>query len=258
MRNLVETGLNNIESKVDYKALFNDSILCGDIKDEDTAVEGSKFRFPFIRLDINIFPCSLPDPTQSASIEELSTLQIGFIQMIQVAKYKEKGKPLEPALDPDTVFYVDITTKTQITNFMKMNHIYDDDIGIIGERLTQKFIDVDRTKTVTGSRLTQSVYCTKQQIDSGHCEYYTQVITRSSNEKMIIQRRYKQFFGAISEIGGFNDLIIIILWAFYFFYNSYSYKRMIRSELAESLSEFQEVNSKADALEILIVLKIGI
>ena len=244
-KELFETTTTKIESKIDYQALFSDSILCGEINQENSFIEGNKFSLPFSTQDYLIYPCSLPDPAKCASLEELSALQIGLIQLVKVAKYSEKGDPLEPALDPDTVFYVDLTTKTQIVSYYKMNHLYDDDVGIISKRLTQEFINVDKVKTVTGSRLTQSAYCSEQQIATGFCEYYTKIINRSSNEKMVIERRYKQFFGVISEIGGFNDLIILILWVFYFFYNSYSYKKMIRSQLDASLSEFWE--SKAES-----------
>ena len=238
VKDLLKTGLTKTESKIDNEALFSDSVLCGEVTEEDPFLQGSKLSLPYTSHDFLIYPCSLPDPAQCASLEELSAFQIGLVQLVKVAKYSQKADPLKPALDPDTIFYVDISTRTQITNFYKMNQIYDDDIGIVGERLTQEYIDTDKTTTVTGSRLTQSVHCTKQQIATGFCEYYTKIINRSSNEKMVIERRYKQFFGVISEIGGFNDLIIIILWAVYFFYNSYSYKKMIRSQLDASLSGF--------------------
>ena len=239
------TALTKIESKIDYEALFSNSVLCGETAEEDSLIQGSKLNLPFSIQEYIIYPCSLPDPAQCASLEELSALQIGLVQFVRVAKYSEKGDPLEPALDPDTIFYVDVTTRTEITNFFKMNQIYDDDIGIFSDRLTQEYIDTDKTRTVTGSRLTRSVYCTKQQINSGLCEYYTKIIHRASNEKMVIERRYKQFFGVISEIGGFNDLIILVLWVFYFFYNSYSYKKMIRSQLEETLSEFREAKAES-------------
>ena len=244
-KELFLTALTKIESKIGYKALFSDSVLCGETTEENSFLQGAKFNLPFSTHEYTIYPCSLPDPAQCASLEELSALQIGLVQLVKVAKYREKRDPLEPALDPDTIFYVDISTRTEITNFYKMNQIYDDDIGIFSDRLTQQYIDTDKTRTVTGSRLTQSVHCTKQQIATGFCEYYTKIIHRASNEKMVIERRYKQFFGVISEIGGFNDLIILVLWVFYSFYNSYAYKKMIRSQLEESLSQFREAKAES-------------
>ena len=251
VKEMFETATTQVESKINYEALFRDSIVCGHVTQEDSFIEGSRLSLPFSSHEFIIYPCSLPDPTQCASPEELSTLQIILVQLVKVAKYSEKGDPLEPALDPDTVFYVDITTKTQIVSYYKMNYVYDDDIGILNERLTQEFINVDKVKTVTGSRLALSVHCSEQQIDAGLCEYYTKIIHRSSNEKMVIERRYKQFFGVISEIGGFNDLIVLVLWVFYFSYNYYCYKEMIRSELRECLSEFQEIKAALNSGEIL-------
>ena len=90
---------------------------------------------------------------------------------------------------------------------------------------------------MTGTRLTQSVYCSTQQIDAGLCEAYLEVTMRSSNEEMVIQRRYKRFFDVISEIGGFNDLIIYSLWALYFSFNTFNYRKLVRKTLMRSLTQ---------------------
>ena len=142
---LMEKGLTKLKSKINLRQTWSNSIICGDINIERRFVDGNKFSLPFEGNKVVLYPCSLPDPTQCASPEELSQLQFGLIQLVQLANYSNKGKPLEPALDIDSIFYVDIATKTEIQNYYKMNYIYDDDIGIVGERLTHKFIDVDKT-----------------------------------------------------------------------------------------------------------------
>ena len=230
---------------VDNPEQVLDSILCGDLDPHLSYTEGTKFKLPFMRTKARIYPCSLPDMTQCASPQELSQLQIWVIYLTKIAKYKEKKEPFQTATDADTTFYIDISSKTEIQTFMKMNYIYDDEIGVVGERLTHKFIDVDKTKTVIGSRITQSVYCSTQQIYGGLCEPYIELVTLPSYEEMVIQRRYKRLFDVISEIGGFNDLIIYSLWAFYFLYNAYSYKKMIRSQVLARLSQFRGVKRRS-------------
>ena len=234
----------SVNSKINYTELFAENILCVNFEKDQTIFEGSRSHLPFHRPLMEIYPCSLPDPTQCASPQELSVFHIIIVSSIYIARYKEKKNPLQVTIDVDTSLFVDIASKTKITTFVKMNQIYDDDIGIIDERHTHSFLDTDRVKAVTGTRLSQSIYCSKQQITAGLCEPYMTFEWRSSFDRMVIQRRYKQFFGVISEIGGFNDLIIYCLLAGYMLYNSYSYKRLIRHQLMEDLREWRGESGK--------------
>ena len=239
---LLKKWLANLETKIDFSAVFLKALTCGDMKDKSLLyIEGSKFNLPFMRERTFVYPCSLPDPSECVSLQELSLLQIGHIHVTKVSKHKLKRNPLHIALDPDTFVYADLETKTKIVDFYKINEIYDDDIGIVEERLTNKYIDIDKTVIMTGTRLSKSMYCTAQEIDEGTCEPYIEITTRSSADKLVIQRSYKLFFGVLSEIGGFNDLIVYSLLAFYFFYNAYSYKRTIRKALGDDLSDFEWV-----------------
>ena len=240
-KKLFEDSITSIESTLNYSSLFLDSMLCADAQiDQTSYLEGSKSKLPYMRNIATIYPCSLPDPTQCASPQELTRLSIAFIQVVKVAKYSEKKNPLSIAIDPDVSFSLDISSKTQITNALKMNYVYNDDIGIVDERLAHNFLDVDTTQTKVGSRPSLSIYCTKQQIAAGLCDPYIDFLLTFSYFKMSIQRRYKQFFGVISEVGGFNDLIIYAVWMIYFLYNIMSYKNLIRSNLMASLSDFQQ------------------
>ena len=243
-KGLLDAGLSDIDSKVNYTALFYDSIYCPVLGDEHMYIDGDRFNLPFATNSDYIYPCSLPDPSQCASIQELSSLQVGLIQMVKVAKYKEKKEPLELALDADSFFYLDIVSRTKMTLFYKMNYIYDDDNGFIGNKLAHTFMDVNKIGSVAGSRLSLSTHCTKQQIQEGACEPYMEIIMRSGYEKMIIERRYKKFFRTISEVGGFNDLIHITLWAVYFLYNSYAFKRFLKSQLKSQLLRKVNPNSQ--------------
>ena len=224
---LKEIGLNQanqIESSINLTEVFYHSMICLRFIEGQERIEGDKSNLPFARNTVDIFPCSLPDQTQCASFQELYEMSIGFTMLIKVAKFRKKKDPLEPYVDVDIAFPIDPASKVNLAIFEKMNYVYDDDVGILGERLTHQFVDVDRVNVVTGSRLSRSVYCPKEKIERGECEAYIEVVERTSKEKIVIQRRYETPFEVISEIGGFNDLIILVLWLSYFFYNTYSYK----------------------------------
>ena len=159
--------INQIKSKINLTVIFSKSMICVNLTKDQYTVEGNKSNLPFIWNTIDIYPCSLPDPTQCATPEELSTVQIGFIKLVKVANYSNKKSPLVPALDSDSFLYFDIATKTVLTVFDKMNDIYEDDNGILSERLTNTYVDVDYTNVVTGTRVTRSIYCSQAQIEGG-------------------------------------------------------------------------------------------
>ena len=240
MKELVNIGFEQTTSTVNYTALFANSIFCGaGVNSETWKVEGSSYNFPFRRYVVKVYPCSLPNPGDCASPQELSSVQIGTIPMIKVANYSDRRSPLEFFMDADGFYYFDIVSKTSITSYYKENFIYDDDMDMRDERLTHRYIDVDKVKTTFGSRVSLSAYCTAAQISSGQCEPYMELRIRSSFEKMIIQRRYKKFLESLSEIGGFTDLIIYGLWAVYVIYNSWAYHRWVRSELVDHFVELE-------------------
>ena len=213
---------------------FKEFLVCSQTLPGLDYTEGTRFKLPFARTILSIYPCSLPDQTQCASSLELSKLQIGINMVVKVANYTQKRDPVGVFFDSDATFYVDIASKTRITNILKKNFIYDDDIGIIGDRFTHSFIDVDKVKSITGARLSRSTSCSKQQISVGLCEAYVETTMVSSIDKTVIKRNYKQFFGVISEIGGFNDIIIYCVWSIFFFYNIYFYRRLLSSQLKKN------------------------
>ena len=247
LERLFENSLKDISTYVRATDSYWHTVLCPDPVDQQAMfLEGSKSNFPFIRNIATVYPCSLPDPSKCATPAELVEFKIALLQVVRYANFKEKGNPLRYALDGDLVLSVDIASKTRITNFIKKNEVFDDDIGVVDERFTHHYLDVDRANFVKGSRLTLSTHCLSQQIEAGLCEPYVEIVLRSSKEKMVIQRRYTQFFGIISEIGGFNDMIIIVIWVVYAAYNAYAYKRQVRAEILTSLnhSDDQEASER--------------
>ena len=137
MREMVKIGLTETSSAVDYTALFSESVLCADNPIEEFHIEGSKAKLPYKSFDVKIYPCSLEDASQCASLQELTWTQIGIAPMIKVANYSRKRQPLNFFMDADGFFYIDVASKTQITFYYKKNLIFDNDIDMVDQRFTQ-------------------------------------------------------------------------------------------------------------------------
>ena len=235
----IQTGLTGIESTLNLTKFFSDSILCGNPQRSDKLLKGSRFNYPFRSFTVKIYPCSLPNPRDCATIQDLTTLKIGNIFFTKTANYSDKWSPLNTNIDTDVTLNADLGTKIHLTQYFKENFIYDDDVDFVDERQTFSYLDIDQVRSTTGTRLTRSFYCSATQIDSGACEPYIEVDSRASYNKMVIQRKYRKFFESISEIGGFVDLIVYGFWGLYFLYNQWEYSRWIRGQLVDSYVQLQ-------------------
>ena len=113
----------------------------------------------------------------------------------------------------------------KVTYHLQKNLIWDNDIDFWGYRKRFEFVDIDRITTTTGTRLTQATHCSEAQIDAGLCEPYLILEQRSSRNELDIRRHYNKLVSSLSEVGGFGDLIFILLGFFYGIWNSWSYRR---------------------------------
>ena len=230
--NITQVGFDDLGLD-HYNGIFTNISVCADFESQDWYLGGSRSRLPYHRYRTRIYPCSLPDPSQCASVKELSMLQLGNIPLLRVADYSNKSQPLKNFINLDNFFYLDLISRTIDTSYFKENFIYDDDSDIIDSSFSHSYADVDKETFVVGSRLSAASYCTEVQIDSGRCGPYMDLVMRSSFYKMEIRRRYKKFFSSVSEIGGFADLIIYGLWSLYYLYNIWCYQNWVRSQLIE-------------------------
>ena len=219
-----------------------DSFICPNFTPEQGYVQGTSYQLPYRRYTTKIYPCSLPDPSQCATLDQLDRMSLASIPSIKVANFSNKKSPLVRFADSGVTYHICLSTKSVVSTYYKKNLIYDDDSDVFDAKISHSYIDVDRIFTIAGARVTQSTYCTKAQIEGGECEPYIELTMRSSSDKAIIQRRYKKFFSSASEVGGFADLIMYILYVVCFFYNYWSYQKWIRGQLVEHFLDLDKKN----------------
>ena len=229
----IQIGLNTATT-LNLTKMFSESIFCGNPGTNPVFITGSRSKLPSKMFSVRIYPCSLPDPTQCANLEELATLSIGSLVLTNFANYSDKGSPLLPAIDSDVTLPFNVANKLRLTKYFKENFIYDEDMDFVEEKQTFSYIDVDRVHVTVGTRLTQSVYCSVAQIDAGACEPYFETESKSSAEKMVIQRKYRTFYYSVSEAGGFVDLFYYGFLGLYFFYNQWEYSRWLTGQLIKN------------------------
>ena len=226
---------------LDNFELFKNVLIFSDVGPNDLYITGSKFKLPYRRLRYKIYPCSLPNPADCASFTDMAEFIFGDYGFFKGANYSKKADPLKAHPDSDNTIPLTVAETVVSTTYLKTNFIYDDDRDFMDERQTHSYVDADKIKFVTKSRLNPTIYCTAAQIEEGSCEPYMILIWRSSFDKTVIQRRYTTPFQAFSEIGEFCDLIVYGIMAIYFSYNTSCYVLFLRSQLVDGFLELDEM-----------------
>ena len=230
-RRLYNVGVEKTATTVNYRAVFGASAMCPDYKPDVWWIQGSKYKSPFRRSLIKVYPCSLPDPSQCATPEMLMNSLLITVLLTTTATYSNKNKPLNPKVDSDVTFQFGIGTNMKVTYYLQKNTIWDTYLGSWGFEHKFTFVDVDRVTTTTGTRLTQALHCTEAQIDADLCEPYMILEYQSSGNEVQIKRYYNKFMGTVSEIGGFWDLIFIVLGFLSGLWNTWRYKKWLNNQI---------------------------
>ena len=237
VKELARDVISNNNVEIDYFEGFSDVGILANINPEEFWITGSKFKLPYRRFRMKLYPCSLLDPSDCVPIEALSRTQFGNTLYLQIGNFSSKRNPVLTFSDVDNVLYLGLTETVVLSVYLKENFIYDDDMGLIRERLKHTYLDVDKVESKSRTRLSGAIHCTVAQIDAGECEPYLEFIWKSSSQRAVIKRTYITIFDVISEVGGFCDLIRYGILVFYFYYNMSSYTQLIRSQLVDGYLE---------------------
>ena len=218
-----------------------DAIYCGG-EDPSIAFLGlDKSNGVEIRIETELYPCSLPDPRNCATLQELSKVIIKATYFGKVADFARKQDPYDLLVrNFGTPAYVNPRSMIRFTQYFKESFVYDNSRDFFGKRLRGSAIEITREWLSSWARASGSIYCTQKQIDERICEPYLVHIAKSSKDRTEFYRDYTKLFGSFSEIGGYIDLIIYSLWAVYLIYNTRRYHKWMRSQLVDHYIELEQ------------------
>lgn len=191
------------------------------------SVEGSANSFPFSFIQIKFYPCSLPDASKCASEDDMISMTIIMSITHDTYNLKDKDNPTKRLYSTENIIFGLNPSMSSIgTVRFKTYEVLDEDRDFFQPGLTKSFHSLGEIKTY--SQLRQKVmYCSEEDIQSLTCTPYSDIRIRSGSEVVTVLRVYPKLFSTISEMGGFGDLIFIIIGFFYSFYNTFLFTRYI-------------------------------
>ena len=125
----------------------------------------------------------------------------------------------------------------KVTYWMRETNIFDDTSDFFdNDKVAFSFIEVDKVYTTTGTRA-GSLHCTKIQIEDGLCEPYLQLVVRAGNTQSVVERGYYTIAILIAEVGGFGDIVMLILIFTVEVYNGKKQADFVRKQLYGDIIE---------------------
>ena len=232
------TDLTSAAFARDSGEFYRGAVFCGNlIRDKHWWIQGSKIELPYTRIRYRIYPCSLENPADCATVAELAASQFLTVIYRPAANFSNYKQPLNGGLDADLTSLFSVITKTKFIIWLRETTVLDDYIDFFRNfGPTNKSIEQEMVTSTIGTR-DGSLHCTELQIEDGTCNPYIELEVRSSNTQTIVERRYYKFLTMISEVGGFGDLIFIILAFVSQFWNNYYQVKWIRKQLYSGLME---------------------
>ena len=173
-------------------------------------------------INIQIFPCSLDDPTQCASSQEVNRETFMLVYPSPDIDYSKGNKFLKWIALGDTSVEISTTNRQKFYYKFKHYSVYDQ-ADLFSEPSKKKdFFALDDYYVYSIDRDKSIIHCPKAVIgDDDECHPYAQMTFSSSNKRERITRVYPTVVRALSEIGGFFELVVISITVLYTLYNLY-------------------------------------
>ena len=218
-----------VDDNVDQRQSFINFGICVD-PNEDITLGRRSDKEPFSQIMAwRIMPCSLP--SGCATREELA--KVTYTPMIAKAilNLSNRKEPVKYTVVADEVRYLSTGfTSRQMINIIK-TEIINDDGFLFGTSVQSKFSTIYSTSSSTSDRNPNQLSCTPEEIKLRSCIPYFIQNTINAKRQMIIMRQYKGIVETFSELGGLIDMLFLIFYFPYAFYNG----RIVREFLVEKV-----------------------
>ena len=191
---------------------------------------------PSYAIRLFVFPCSLPNSSDCASISEFRGTQLLHTNTRKGFDVSNYENPLYSIVEFDGYQQIDPAISKLVFYKIRDNEVWDDTHDFFEKRLRAKtadyFLDYrdSRTRNINQLHCDAKILNVPNQIE---CEPYISISIISSGEKRVIVRTYSKFFNTLGEIGGTAEIFMIFAFLVYFKYNSFYLTKFLKREVFE-------------------------
>ena len=189
---------------------------------DDYYLQGQRLEDIYSSFKITVWPCSLKNPLKCGPPQLVS---LGRYVLIMPSPDVDLSKPdnfLKSVALASDVHEIDLGSRQQMFFKLKKFSIFDKTSMFREAKHRRDYFQIDESYVKSLSRNPSRVYCPAQAIgDTVACQPYLEMIFTSSNKQETITRLYPSLFRALSEIGGFTELIMMSIGFIYGLYNAW-------------------------------------
>jgi len=210
--------------------------VCVDTKDDDMIVGGPNFQTGDVeQVLFKILPCTLP--TGCVPREELARVTFGNMSPKPILDLGNPKNPVRYLFEIRDMAFLSIAfTNRQSFNIMKAEVI--NEAGMFfSDEVAKGYAVIDSSSSSLTDRDATKLSCAvKPGIVGTDCSPYFLQSTFSSPQKLDIKRQYKGVVETFSEFGGMVDMLFLIFFFPYTFYNS----RAVQEKMVEEVYGIQK------------------
>ena len=206
---------------------FGDLITCPDFKEQEKDFVASSDYLTMAGnwVSIKIYPCSLPDPSQCATPEEVANLKIEYTYPSKLLKLDDFQNPVE-SLPVRLMLNVDPRSVKVSQQMIRLNKVYDDTMSLIPLKLKAEYTTLVQRAFDFKIRDPTQLHCSRQVVEMGglgNCREYLAFEFFPDTEIAVTTRSYKSLRAMLGEFGG---ILKIITTSAFFVYGVYSLRKV--------------------------------
>ena len=216
---------NQLKNKKPYKFIFDDpkvstivyNMICIELPDTELYIYGDRMTTDFKSFNIEFYPCSLPNPADCVAGAELASLMIVAVSAKSYLQNSDFDNPIKHGLHLTEELNMQQTTGTSMFNLVRENKLVDKTNWLQPTRDNSTYTDISKEQASTFQR--SSTDCTYQAIATYQCQFYLGIYFRHSGIMTEATRTYPNLVDAMADVGGFKEVLFLIIGFVYAFYN---------------------------------------
>ena len=188
---------------------------------------------PMFTLSIYLYPCSLPNRDDCASLQEVPRARVHYTTNKKAFDPNNYTNPVTMTPEFNGILKLDPRSTKIMSNVVKLNEIWDDRVDFLDANLRLRYADYHLNSKDQAMRDPQQVYCSMEMIEKHNfdCLPYIHFSFQSSGETTVIRRTYSKFFSSLGEVGGTAETLMLLSLLIYSWYNSYFVDKFLKKEL---------------------------
>ena len=171
-------------------------------------------------LTLEVLPCSTQDPSKCENRAVLETTEYLVVYPNPDLDYSNYNNFLKWVPLTGVQLRLDPTQEHQAVHSIKSYEVFDQTTVLKKSQKKRDFFGVDSSSVMSYHRDENQLHCAPEVVgDPLKCSPYVRMVFRSSDKLETITRVYPDFIHALSEIGGFTELVLIFLGFLYAVYS---------------------------------------